>query len=316
MLELPLQRLLSMQNASGAFASMIEKPGIRVADENCFSTAQVALLLGDLRLRIGDPDRKLASAHGRALDFVEHCADPRLPGAFAFYPHQNTPGSSPLGTVFNPDIDDTALAWMALVRGKRRSRDQLRNFLPQLLTASTVCAARRGDPPGTSAPLLRTWMHVPGLPEPDPNPVDLIANLNVLSCFALSHSKPSMAWLLRLKQWLELCDGSRSWMRSLSPYYVEGVELEIALRRSVQLGTQELSPALTHLSRLGLESYDQRQGRPETRALYCNSHGSPKWYCAALQHARYCADLSQPPARRLRHPFPTANMRETHVVHA
>lgn len=314
MFELPLQRLLSMQNANGAFASMIEKAGTRIADENCFSTAQVALLLGDLRLRVGDPDRRLATAQARALDFVERCADARIPGSFAFYP--NTLESSPLGVRLNPDIDDTALAWMALVRGKRRTAHQLRTFLPSVLANCTVRACRRGDPPGMSAPLLRTWMSTPGLPEPDPNPVDLIANLNMLSCFVLSHTKPSSAWLLRLSYWLEHCDGSRSWMRTISPYYVEAVELEIALRRCVQLGCHELAPALTRLTRLGMETQDQLQARPETRALYCNSHGSPRWYCSAVQHARYCADLSQPPPRRARPSFPTATLRETHAVHA
>lgn len=316
MFELPLRELLARQSPSGAFASEIETQRGMTADENCFSTAQIALLLADLRLRIGDPDRQLAHAHTRALDFIERCADPRIPGSFGFYPSADGAPSSPLGVVLNPDIDDTALAWMALLRGKRRSAEQLHRVLLPLLPGCTVRAARRGDPPGTCAPLLRTWMTPPGAGEADPNPVDLIANLNMVSCLSLARIPLVPSWLQRLTIWLDRCDGSRSIMRSISPYYVEAVEVEIALRRAVQLGCSALAPALVRLSQLGLEENEQLQRRPERRALYCNAHGSPRWYCPALQQARYCADLSQPPARRLRHPSPTATLRETHVIHA
>ena len=315
MFELPLQRLLALQSGNGAFASEIETASGVIADQNCFSTAQIALVLGDLRLRIGDPDRHLAKAHSRALDFVESCADRRILGSFGFYPNtEEGAAPSPLGVRLNPDIDDTALAWMALVRGKRRSAEQLRKSLPPLIAGSTVRVARRGDPPGTCAPLLRTWMSPPGTGDLDPNPVDLIANLNMAACLTLAGLPASPAWLHRLTLWSERCDGSRSSMRSISPYYLEAVELEIALRRAVQSGCSALAPALTRLRQLGMDEHDQWQRRPERRALYCNAHGNPRWYCPALQQARFCADLSQPPARRLR--LPSLLTRETHVIHA
>lgn len=312
MFELPLHDLLARQAASGAFGSELDVGSGLLSDQNGFCTAQIALLLGDLRLRVGDPDRKLARAHARALDFIERCADLRLPGSFGFYPC----GTNPLGVTLPPDIDDTALAWLALMRGKRRSTEQLQQTLLPLLPACRVRLARRGDPPGTRVPLLRTWMTPPELAEADPNPVDLIANLNMVACLTLARAPVAPSWLNHIELWLDRCDGTRSSLRSISPYYVEAVELEIALRRAVQLGCSALAPALGRLAALGMDHLDQLHRRPERRPLYCNAHGAPRWYCPALQLARYCADLSQPPARRLRHPFPTATLRETHAVHA
>ncbi|MBL6430352.1 MAG: hypothetical protein HPM95_00495 [Alphaproteobacteria bacterium] len=128
-----LDGLLAFQCASGAFPSTVEGPEGRVADETCFVTAQVALILASLarqgaRARETQPVA-LRRALARALDFVETCAVPEVPGAFSFYPPD---GTARLAIRLPADADDTALAWMALMAGGRRSPQDAATVLARL----------------------------------------------------------------------------------------------------------------------------------------------------------------------------------------
>ena len=86
--------LLALQCASGAFPSTVEGPEGHVADETCFVTAQVALILASLARQgaraCETQPVALRRALARALNFVETCAVPEVPGAFSFYPPDGT----------------------------------------------------------------------------------------------------------------------------------------------------------------------------------------------------------------------------------
>lgn len=284
-----LADLLALQAPSGAFPSQVETPAGCVADESCFVTAQAALLLAAL----GRSEAAI-HAHGRALDFLETCEDAGLPGAFRFYPQG---GRGPrLVDGLPPDADDTALAWMALVGGRRREAREglvrLAGLLPRL-----VCGPlRRGDPPFARAPLLRTWFH-----ESDPGPVDLTVNLNVLAALAacgagrsgcsLSALMPRLAG--RVSAAVSQHAPSRSAMRVLSPYYAHPAELAIAALRARACGVPGLDGLAASLA--PVDARDRAARRPHDRPLYCNAHGRPLWRAPALQLARQLADRATTP---------------------
>lgn len=285
-----LSQLLARQAPEGAFPSQVAGPSGTIADETCFVTAQVALILARL---IAAPDGPvvpdaLATALHRALDFIEACESGQDAGAFRFYP--SGLAAPRLDIDLAADADDTALAWMALVAGGRRSRAGAGVALSRLLPRFACGAARRGDPPFARAPLLRTWA---GGGEPDP--VDLIVNINMAAALALCApaSRPAVgeageAIAARIVAAFADHAPDRSALRALAPYYADPAEAGIALERALACGADALAPLAARL--LPLADRDREAGRPASRPLYCNAHGRPFWRAPALQLARRLAD--------------------------
>ncbi|SDU30618.1 hypothetical protein [Stappia sp. ES.058] len=280
--------LLARQCLSGAFPSTVEGPDGPITDETCFVTAQVALILSD---RLASPGANgnreaLREAQRRALDFIETCAAPEVPGAFLFYPPE---GTARLDIRLPADADDTALAWMALVAGGRRSAQEAATTLPALYASHCARAARRGDPPFVRAPMVRTWLDA----EAPANPVDLIVNLNVLASLAragVDMSAPD-GFGARLCAGVAaaLPDGppSLSQLRMLAPFYAHPAELTEALSRAACSGVRLLAPALARIAP------DTGAAWPDDdRPLYCNAHGRPVWRSPTLQLARRCRDAA------------------------
>lgn len=305
-LSAPVAVLLAEQTESGAFPSHVAAGDRIIADETCFVTAQVALLLTDLidkgegRGLLTGPDcMALRQARARALDFIETCAAPDLSGAFHFYPPENEEGDEGVGRRavarlpirLAADGDDTALAWLALMAGGRRTRQAARDCLPALFERLRAGARRRGDPPFLRPALYRTWF----VPSGEDNPVDLIVNINMLACLAAagcSSAKSDPAARAVVAACRE-CDLSRSALRAFAPYYADPCELEIALARALDLGAEALRPAHARMAAHGDDARDRNAGRPRQRALYCNAHGRPIWRAPALQAARHCRDRLQ-----------------------
>ncbi|WP_417770238.1 hypothetical protein [Stappia sp.] len=291
-----LSSLLALQAPGGAFPSQVEGASGTVADETCFVTAQVALILArmssapDSPVVSGGPvaTGRLAEALHRALDFVGSCESPDVPGAFRFYPAGLATPRLPIELA--ADADDTALAWMALVAGGRRSHAEAGAALLQLLPRFACGPARRGDPPFVRAPLLRTWV---GGGEPDP--VDLIVNINMAAALALCApaSDPAVgeaaeAIAARVVAAFAGHEPDRSLPRAFAPYYANPAEAGIALERALDCGAAGLAPLGPRL--LPLADRDREAGRPASRPLYCNAHGRPLWRAPALQLARHAAD--------------------------
>lgn len=257
------------QCPSGAFPS--EVGGL--ADENCFVTATVSLLL--------DPNRH-GDALARALDFIESCESPSMPGAFAFYPAHGTALRRVDG--LPPDADDTCLAWLALLHGKRRNERLARAAFEQVIGP----ASRRlvgGFMPGWVRPYaVRTWL-ADCMPD---NPVDLAVNANVA---ALGHR-------LRMSAH-PACEGAvasilaaargpyppSTFARRLTPYYADISELWFCLHRAIDCGAERLTAALPWLQPV----FSEDAYRAE-KPLYCNDHGLPIWRSPALQDARRLLD--------------------------
>lgn len=253
------------QCLSGAFPSEVE--GLR--DETCFVTASVALLL--------DPRRHAASL-ARALDFIESCECVALPGAFSFYP---TWGNTPrLIDGLPPDADDTALAWLALLHGKRRNETGAREAFERVIAPASRRLVSGTMPPWVRPHAVLTWLGDAGAD----NPVDLTVNANVV---ALAHRiglERHLACEGAVASLLAAAGGPydpRLFARSLAPYYADISELWFGVRRAFVYGARCLEPALAWLApAFGADAF-----KPD-KPLYCNDHGMPVWRSPALQAAR------------------------------
>lgn len=282
----PLDRLLGSQSERGAFPSRVEGGGGTIADETCFVTAQVALILADLRAR-GAAAPALDASLERALDFVAACACPQVPGAYLFYPPALPGPRLPIG--LPPDADDSALAWLALIRGGRRTRAEARAVLPELFARVSGGGARHGDPAWVRAGVRRTWLTGAG------GPADIGVNANILAALAEAGCAPGADDLracAAIGAACALVEPDRSALRALAPFYAHPAEVAIALERAVEAGMDALAPAAARLA--CHEAADRAAGRPPDRPLYCNAHGRPLWRSPALQLARRLLDQAAP----------------------
>lgn len=262
------QRLYS-QCSSGAFPSKVQGE----VDETCFLTASVVLLL----------DPKVHSATiSQALDFIERCECPNRPGAFKFYPHDDK--TPKLVDQLPPDADDTALAWLALLKGQRRCVEAAREaFNSRIAPASRAVVSGR-ESPWVRSGAVRTWLVEQGRD----NPVDLTVNANVAGWAAAIGFEHHPAALGARDSLIAAARGGydpRTFARRLSPYYADISELFLAVRRAIDLGASQLHPALDWLAPVA------PRGTPwMDKPLYCNSHGMPVWHSPALQAARFAAE--------------------------
>ena len=252
----------SYQAASGAFKSRMDD----CADENCFVTASAALLL-NLKTQKAELEA--------ALDFVEACESPDLPGAFVFYPPHLT--AAPISNL-PPDADDTALAWLALLRCGRRNTYQAREAFRRVFNMAQCYFV-----PSTASPWIRkgavkTWL----IPNGSDNPIDLIVNINVAALAKAigleDHpiARGAHASLLAATKY-----NPNSFARRIAPYYADISELWFAIQRATSLGETCMAPALEWAA-----STLHERAFAQDKPLYCNSHGRPVWRSIALQQLR------------------------------
>ncbi len=254
-----------MQQQSGAFPS--EVSGLQ--DENCFVTASVALLL--------DPHRHTC-ALSAALDFVETCESTDQPGAFAFYPSSGT--TPRLVHTLPPDADDTALAWLAMLRGRRRDVAAARGAFKRVIAPAALLLVPGSESPWVRPNAVRTWLADLGRD----NPVDLAVQANVvaLAYHIGLHDHPACKGAC--DSLLTAASGAyppKTFARRFTPYYADITELCFAVRRAIGFGARRLRPVLSWLA----PTVDIDALREE-KPLYCNAHGQPVWRAPALQRAR------------------------------
>ncbi|ETD81144.1 prenyltransferase/squalene oxidase repeat-containing protein [Rhodobacter capsulatus] len=274
-----MRAVLSRQTASGAFPS--EVAGME--DETCFVTASVALCLDPVAHR---------PALDRALDFIESCEDPRLPGAFAFYPPR---GRGPmLVRGLPPDADDTALAWLALLHGGRRGTDPARAAFDARIAPAACLMVPGAAPPWVRRGAVRTWLIERGRD----NPVDLAVNANVLALACrlglAAHPVAQGAAASLAAAAAGGFDPAR-FARRLAPYYADVTELWFAVRRAAALDDGTLGPLLDPVL-AWLAPVLGSRALALDKPLYCNDHGRPVWRAPVLQRARRTT-----PAPRLPH---------------
>ncbi|WP_444461505.1 hypothetical protein [Rhodobacter capsulatus] len=274
-----MRAVLSRQTATGAFPS--EVAGME--DETCFVTASVALCLDPVAHR---------PALDRALDFIESCEDPRLPGAFAFYPPR---GRGPmLVRGLPPDADDTALAWLALLHGERRGTDPARAAFDAGIAPAACLMVPGAAPPWVRRGAVRTWLIERGRD----NPVDLAVNANVLALACrlglAAHPVAQGAAASLAAAAAGGFDPAR-FARRLAPFYADVTELWFAVRRAAALDDGTLGPVLEPVL-AWLAPVLGSRALALDKPLYCNDHGRPVWRAPVLQRARRTT-----PAPRLPH---------------
>lgn len=267
--------VITSQCANGAFPSEVDG----LVDETCFVTASVVLLL--------DPEQH-GEAVCRALDFIETCASPDVPGAYVFYP----PGRPTPRRIdaLPADVDDTALAWLALLHGRRREVAQARDAFRRVIATASRGLVSGRMPAWVRPHAARTWLIDAG----SDNPVDLVVNANVV---ALAHRiglhdhpacEGATASLLAAAQGKYL---PQVFARRLAPYYADISELWFSVRRAMTLGAERLAPVLPWLAP-AIHADVLACDKP----LYCNDHGRPIWRSAALQQARRTFGVDFPQA--------------------
>lgn len=264
-----IDQLVSMQTPSGAFPSTVDNRDGRQADETCFVTASVVLLLTEM-CQLSDASPCLVRVIERGVAFIERCADPDLAGAFRFYPRDAE--TYQVRRDLPPDADDTALAWMALVSSGARPQSHAAAVLAPLFDGVRVRARARGDAPWVRAGVYRTWLGAPLAI----NPADICVNANILACRAMAGLPPDPELSETLSSALQRWQVSPASLRMLAPYYAHPDEIGFAMARAEQAGA------------VGGSSWSQPpQAQSEDQPLYCNSHGRPFWRAPALHRARH-----------------------------
>jgi hypothetical protein len=271
--DLEMTDVLAGQCSNGAFPSEVEG----LSDQTCFVTASVALLL--------DPCEHSVPL-SRALDFIELCECIDQPGAFSFYPRdRSTPR---LVEALPPDADDTALAWLALVHGRRRSVAEARAAFARWIAPASRRVVSGDSPPWVRPNAVRTWLVEQGRD----NPIDLAVNANVAALAARIGLADHPSFRGACDSLLAAAEGGFNpvaFLRRLTPYYADVSELWLAVRRAVSFGASQLAPVLDWLGpALGPAAL-----RPE-KPLYCNAHRTPIWRSPILQAARRLLDHNIP----------------------
>lgn len=283
-----LAQLSAQQDpASGAFLSVIHGRGTPQPDCNGFATALVLRALRQRCAAAPDLTAALQPLTQRALDFLETCADPQLPGAFGFWPASTRPAWA---RRVPADVDDTAIFNLELARGGRRSPAQLQQVVFEALMPHLLTDPDPYGPPWIRPLAFGTWLGDPGGARA--NPVDCCANANAAALLrecGLAHLPGYAEACASITAGLEwAAQGSPgpprlARLQALTPYYPDPAEFAQALRHAAACGVSELQPALQHLEtlRAGLEVPPPQRG-----ALCGNAYRGPFWHCAALTLAR------------------------------
>ncbi|CAO3430194.1 hypothetical protein [Azospirillum endophyticum] len=234
-----LPGILAAQTPGGAFASTVWLADGPCPDENGFVTALVLNALDGL-----EETPALATARGRALDFLARCELPDRPGAFSFYPWDGHPDW--MAVPLPADADDTALFALALVAGGRRDREwltrvatgELRRFRLAWISGAAMPWHREGA--------VFTWLDERYYP----NVIDLCVNINVAALLAATGQGEALglpAIVAMVEDALDWAGPFPDKARLLSPYYPDPIEIAHALTRAVAQGVTEFRPSLARL---------------------------------------------------------------------
>ena len=275
--------LRAEQDGGGAFACRVtHRDGREELDHNAFATALVLRELARLPAYRG-----MDGVRRRALDFVERCADARIPGAYGFWPTAERP---PWGRSVPADCDDTAVVSLELMRAGRRTAQSTRDTVYDVLVA-----ALRTDVPACGPVWVRgltfpTWLG-PDFRE-RANPIDCAVNANVLALMArcgLAHLPgyaEAIAMIGAAVAWVQRGPAAERPLRlaSMTPYYPDARVVGIILAHAVACGVDGLRPAAQRLRML------LRSSMYGDHVLCGNAYGGPAWRCAAFELVRGAAE--------------------------
>jgi hypothetical protein len=272
-----LERLAASQRADGAFASIVLMRERREDDANGFATACV------LRALRGVEAPALAPVRRRALDFLAACESPDMPGAYAFWPVHARPAWA---AKVPPDVDDTALMLVELLRHGRIARDAA---LRALCTTVLPCRVRPGEcerlPPWVVAGCFGTWM-APAPQERRMPVVDACANANVAALMALvdaTHLPGHAEACEAIGRALDWAGTDRARLASITPFYPSIASLAESLAHAVECGAIALASAARRARAIAQEAAGEDAG------CCASAYGDVVWRCPALEEARAIA---------------------------
>jgi hypothetical protein len=261
--------LVDAQTPSGAFRSFVQRPTLCIPDENAFATALVMEALSSW------PGSSVQKVRAAAIAFLLRCQRPGRPGAFAFYPADAHPDWFP-GTL-PADADDTALATLVLHRQGFWSIADLRRVASDVLLPYRV--RRAGCP---------TWLRPGGFPTwldaaRRCNPIDICVNLNVATLLHVSERHQSecdriIDMIGEALLWAGNCTKRQA---TLSPFYRNTKEMEVAIARAVNAGVRgaERLRAVAPICPLSAVVCSQC-------SICCSVDGEVSWYCPVLWRVR------------------------------
>jgi hypothetical protein len=260
------------QAPSGAFPCLIDfGGGVERYDENGFTTALVLRRLRRLRM----PFPGIA----RSLDFLESCAsEPH--GAFSFWPPTVAVAQE---TGLPADADDTATITLELYAQGRRSREQARATVVDVLVAAAAAWPLSPPVPWWRPGAFPTWLRADGLDRD--RVVDCAVNANVVALMASIDARDlpgyaeAVAMITAAVEWCAQASSADTMARvdAIAPYYASPGAVVRVLDDAVWCGVSELAPVRDHLATLV-----ETRSTDDT-ALWRNAYSGPVWRCRALQ---------------------------------
>ena len=271
-----IARLAALQHPDGGFGSWVaSRDGLR-ADRNGFTTAIVLRTL-----RHVPEGGALAPIRRRALDFLEGCAAPGVPGGYAFWPERLRP---PWAAAVPADVDDTAIFVGELLRHGRLARNEaMRSVCAVILPCRTPPCDEAARPPWIPSGCFHTWVGAAGAASPRVI-VDCCVNANVAALLARLDAKhlPGYGECVRaIEGGLAWAAGDAARLDSLTPFYPSPHALHEALGHAVECGAHELGAARDRLGPL----LPATPAEGECRSAY----GRVTWRCPAIAAARAVA---------------------------
>jgi hypothetical protein len=271
-----VERLATLQRPDGGFDSVVTMREGPLADRNGFTTAIVLRTLRHVPDAAG-----LAPLRRRALDFLEDCESPAVPGGYAFWPERLRP---PWAAAVPADVDDTAIFAGELHRHGRLDRPgAMRSLCAAILPCRMPPHDDEPRPPWIPSGCFQTWI---GMAAARPvRVVDCCVNANVAALMARLDARhlPGYSEAIRtVVDGLAWADEDASRLDSLTPFYPCLHALHDALAHAVECGAHELRGALDRVSTL--------LPAPRAEAGCCRSaYGRAVWRCPAVAVARAIA---------------------------
>jgi hypothetical protein len=268
------EHLLKYQAQNGAFRSYMVYPDRWEEDQNGFVTALVLRAL-----RRWPESATLSRMRERALDFLEQCASSRWAGGFGFWPERQRPSWA---KNVPADLDDTAIMNLELLLHGRRTMVEARRVIFEVLVPQLRMRREQFDPPWIRPGVFPTWLTDN---DRSANPIDCCVNANIIGLMAytgLSHLPGYGEVCSMLREALLWARTSPARLASLTPYYPEPNELQLALENAVYSGATDLQPALRAVSALPTRFLNA----DGVRFLCSNAYGPPYWHSSAVHLAR------------------------------
>jgi len=260
----------------GLFVSRVTGGGLDTDDFNGFATAQVLRALGrSAREVLG------AACHDAALDGLLACRNPAT-GGFRFWPVGQRPAWAP---DLPDDADDTALMGLTLYAAGRMSLADLRRTACRTVVSHRLAATPQPGPPWPRVGAFKTWMRHGVAPAI----ADCTVNANALALLAAADLRAvpgyaqACAMIADAVAW---AGANEARAASLSPFYPEPGEMNLAVECAVAAGVQELRATVMKMGNSTMwRGFRQRSCR-ENPVICGSAYGLLRWNCKPVGWAR------------------------------